>query len=380
MDKSGLEQFAIRNPQSAITVMIAAGGTGGHIYPGLAIAKEFLHRDPKTRVVFAGTSRGLEEQLVPAAGFELETLRIGALKNVSLGRQLKSLARMPKDFLEVFALLRKYQPRVVIGAGGFVTGPVVLAAALKGLPTMVIEPNALPGFTNRILARFVRRAAVSFVESLRFFRGRGVVTGTPVRSEFFELEPKPASSETRVLVFGGSQGAKAINDAMIEALPHLESVLDRLKIVHQTGQSDYQRIRDAYERAGVVANVKPYIDRMGEAFRDADFVICRAGAMTSAEVAAAGRPAIMIPFPLAADDHQRKNAEALERAGAARMIVQSELSGARLAAEILDLCASSSKRAEMGKAARMLARPDAARKVVDLAMEMITVPAGIRQA
>jgi UDP-N-acetylglucosamine--N-acetylmuramyl-(pentapeptide) pyrophosphoryl-undecaprenol N-acetylglucosamine transferase len=262
----------------------------------------------------------------------------------------------------------------VIGAGGYVSGPVVLTAALLKLPTLVMESNALPGWTNRVLARFVDKAAVSFDAALPYFRGKAVVTGNPVRREFFEIpvrQRKPG--QFSILVFGGSQGAHAINEAMIAALPSLESLKDVLHITHQTGEADFDRVNSAYREAGwgERAEVRKYIDNMVAAFADVDLVICRAGATTTAELIAAGKASLMIPFPLAADDHQRKNAEALELAGAGRMILQQELSGERLAREIVALAGEPERITSMEHAARKLARGDAAAAVVEMIERLV---------
>jgi UDP-N-acetylglucosamine--N-acetylmuramyl-(pentapeptide) pyrophosphoryl-undecaprenol N-acetylglucosamine transferase len=350
-------------------VLIAAGGTGGHIYPGIAVAKEVMRRDPRAEVRFVGTARGLETRLVPQAGFELTLIESAGLKNVGMRARVRGLWLLPKSFLAARRLIREFRPSVVVGAGGYVSGPVLLVAALLRVPTLVMESNALPGFTNRMLARFIDKAAVSFEAALPFFRGKAVVTGNPVRREFFEI-PKREHDRARieVLIFGGSQGARAINEAMVAALPHLEDERRVLHVTHQTGESDFEKVLPAYTDAGwgEQADVRRYIDDMVASFAASDFVICRAGATTSAELVAAGRAAIMIPFPLAADDHQRKNAEALASAGAARMILQQDLTGERLAAEIKRLVAAPEEISRMEEASRRLARGDAAQATVDL--------------
>jgi UDP-N-acetylglucosamine--N-acetylmuramyl-(pentapeptide) pyrophosphoryl-undecaprenol N-acetylglucosamine transferase len=271
-------------------------------------------------------------------------------------------------------LIREFHPDVVIGAGGYVSGPVVLTAALLKLPTLVMDSNALPGWTNRMLARFVDKAAVSFDAALPYFRGKAVVTGNPVRREFFEIAARQrASGEFSILVFGGSQGARAINEAMIAALPSLASVKDVLRITHQTGEADFARVTSGYAAAGWSerAGVRKYIDNMVDAFAAVDLVICRAGATSTAELIAAGKASVMIPFPLAADDHQRKNAEALAVAGAGRMILQQDLSGERLAEEITTLAREPEKITAMEQAARKLARGDAATAVMEMIEELV---------
>lgn len=355
-------------------VLIAAGGTGGHIYPGIAVAKEILRRDPEAQIRFIGTARGLENKLVPQAGFELSIIDSAGLKNVGAIARVRGLLVLPKSLLGARRAITNFRPDIVIGAGGYVSGPVVLTAALHRLPTLVMESNALPGWTNRVLARFVDKAAVSFEAALPFFRGKAVVTGNPVRREFFEIPPRERRPrEFSILVFGGSQGAHAINEAMVAALPLLESVKDVLRITHQTGETDFASVGSGYREAGwgERATVRKYIDDMVAAFADVDLVICRAGATTTAELIAAGKASVMIPFPLAADDHQRKNAEALSQAGAGRMILQQELTGKRLAEEIASLAQAPEKITTMEVAARKLSRGDAARAVVDLVEELV---------
>lgn len=349
--------------------MIAAGGTGGHIYPGIAVAQEIMRRDANSQVRFVGTARGLETRLVPQAGFELSLIDSAGLKNVGRIAQMRGLVLLPKSFLSALSLIRKFRPDVVVGAGGYVSGPVVLMAALTGRRTLVMESNALPGWTNRKLARFVDRAAVSFEQALPFFRGKGVVTGNPVRREFFEIPPKQREpGKFSLLIFGGSQGARAINEGMIAALPALDGLKSTLRIKHQTGPADFEKVKSAYTAAGwnEQADVRSYIDNIMADFAAADLVICRAGATTTAELIAAGKASIMIPFPFAADDHQRKNAEALEAAGASRMILQKDLSGERLATEIRVFVESPQRLDQMEAASRELAHGDAASAAVDM--------------
>ena len=352
-------------------MIIAGGGTGGHIYPGIAIAQEFRRRNQNAEVIFVGTARGLESRIVPREGFRLELIDVAALKRVSMSSKLRSLALLPRSFAAVRSLVRAFRPEVVIGVGGYASGPVVLTAALMGVPTMIAEQNALPGFTNRVLARFVKAAALSFEEAKRFFGKKGEVTGNPVREEFFEIGDRKTTGVVNLLITGGSQGARAINDAMIGALETLAAIGDRLSIVHQSGESDFERVRAAYAtRPELRAEVKPFIEQMSKEFEKSDLVICRAGATTVAELAAAGRGAIFIPFPYAADDHQRKNAEAVARAGAGRVILQAELTAEKLATEVSELVNDPLRLEEMARAGRKLARRDAAKRVVDLAMRV----------
>lgn len=352
-------------------VLIAAGGTGGHIYPGVAVAKEIMRRDESSEVLFVGTSRGLEKRIVPENGFQLSLITSVGLKSVGVIGKLKGLAVLPISFIESARLLSEFKPDVVVGAGGYVSGPVLLIASLMRYPTLVMDSNALPGFTNRKLARFVDKAALTFDEALPFFGSKGVVTGNPVRKEFFDVPQKERGEKTSILVFGGSQGARAINNAMMQALPLLESRADKLRIVHQTGEADFEKVRELYGRSAIVEHeVRPFISDMFVEFGDADLVICRAGATTCAELAASGKASIMIPLPTAADDHQRKNAEAFERAGASKMLVQAELSGESLAALVTGLIESPDALTSMEKAARKLGRANAAEATVDLINEL----------
>ena len=352
-------------------VLIAAGGTGGHIYPGIAVAKEIMRRDADSEVLFVGTARGLEKKLVPENGFQLSLINSAGLKNVGIVGKIKGVSVLPKSFLEARRIIRQFRPHVVVGAGGYVSGPVLLMAAIMGVPTLVMDSNALPGFTNRQLARFVEKAALTFEEALPFFGKKGVVTGNPVRSEFFDVPPKERGDAFHVLIFGGSQGARAINNAMSDALTFLAEFEGRLTVTHQTGEADFDAIKKSYADSSFASSdVRPFISDIFVEFGKADLIICRAGATTCAEVAAAGKAAIMIPLPTAADDHQRKNAEALERAGAAKMILQSDLTGEVLANEVRSLIESPETITEMESAARQLGRPDAANATVDIIEEL----------
>lgn len=352
-------------------LLIAAGGTGGHIYPGIAVANEILRRDPSSEVLFVGTSRGLETKVIPENGFQLSLIHSTGLKSVGLKGTIKGLALLPKSFIEARKLLKEFEPDVVVGAGGYVSGPVLLIASLLRIPTLVMDSNALPGFTNRRLARFVDRAALAFSEALPFFGRKGVVTGNPVRKDFFDIEARVPNGKVNLLIFGGSQGARAINNAVIDSLSKLDGMRETLSITHQTGDADFDRIKNAYEEAGwTAAQVRAYISDMMGQFSQTDLIVCRAGATTCAELAAAGKPAIMIPLPTAADDHQRKNAEALERAGAAKMILQSELSGKVLAERISELASSPDTLRKMGNSARKLAKKDAAAATADIIEEL----------
>lgn len=352
-------------------LLIAAGGTGGHIYPGIAVAKEILQRDASSEVLFVGTAKGLETRIVPENGFQLSLINSAGLKNVGFKGKLKGLTLLPKSFLEARQIIKQFRPHVVVGAGGYVSGPVLMMASIMGVPTMVMDSNALPGFTNRQLARFVDKAALTFEDAMPFFGKKGVVTGNPVRAEFFDVPTKVRGATTHILIFGGSQGARAINNAMVDALAHLSGLTGQLTITHQTGEGDFEKLREVYFRSAFAeADVRPFISDMFVEFEKADFVICRAGATTCAELATSGKASIMIPLPTAADDHQRKNAEALQNAGASRMIVQAELTGEKLASEITELIEHPEKITAMEQAARAMGRPDAAERTADLIEEL----------
>jgi UDP-N-acetylglucosamine--N-acetylmuramyl-(pentapeptide) pyrophosphoryl-undecaprenol N-acetylglucosamine transferase len=352
-------------------VIFAAGGTGGHIYPAIAVAKELEKRDSSNVSLFVGTARGMETRIVPECGFQLSLINSTGIKRVGFKEMLKGLAVMPKSFMEARQVIRQFRPHVVVGAGGYVSGPVLMMASIMGIPTLVMDSNALPGFTNRQLARFVDKAALTFEEALPYFGMKGVVTGNPVRKEFFEIPRKERGEISNLLVFGGSQGARAINNAMADALEPLAGEAERLKITHQTGEGDFEKMRELYTRSLFKdADVRPYIADMFTEFEKADIVICRAGATTCAELCAAGKAAIMVPLPSAADDHQRKNAEALERAGAARVMLQRDMSGEAIAAMVKELIDRPETISSMEAEAKKMGREDAAECVADLIEEL----------
>ncbi len=356
-------------------MVIAGGGTGGHLYPGIAVARELLARRAGAQISFAGTARGIEAKVLPREGFTLDLIRSSGFKGKSMADRLRGAWVLPRGLCDAWRIVTMRRPNLVIGVGGYSSGPVVLVAALRGIPTMVLEQNAVPGLTNRLLARFVRAAAVSFDTTSDFFGAKAFVSGNPVRAEFLDsvgrsMEADRESSAARLLVFGGSQGAHAINVAMVEAVSELAAG-PPLRITHQTGEKDAEMVRAAYRQAGIAADVEPFLYDMGRQLGRADVIVCRAGATTLAEVTAAGRAAILIPLPTATDDHQRRNAEALAAAGAADVLLQSELTGHVLAQRILALSGDAGARVRMEKAARTLARPDAAKVIVDRALELV---------
>jgi UDP-N-acetylglucosamine--N-acetylmuramyl-(pentapeptide) pyrophosphoryl-undecaprenol N-acetylglucosamine transferase len=336
------------------------------VIPALAIARE-LREGYSAEIMFIGTSRGIETRLVPPAGFPLHLVQVGQLKNVSLTRRARTLTDIPRAVFTCRKLFADFRPQVVIGVGGYASGPGMLAAILMRIPSLAFEPNLVPGFANRMVARFVSAAAVHFEETKRFFRN-AVVTGVPVRQEFFRIPERSFSPPGSLLVFGGSQGARVLNQTMIDAIPKWKEL--GIRIRHQTGERDFDNIESAYKLAGFPAQVSRFIDDMPSAFAQADLVLCRSGASTVGEITAAGKPAIFVPFPFAADDHQRKNAEALEQAGAARLIPESELTPERLSTAVADLLRSSAVLTQMSVKARSLSHPEAVREIGEIAARL----------
>src|ERR1700729_2738581 len=353
--------------------ILAGGGTGGHVIPALAIANQ-LKASYDAECLFIGTARGIENRLVPAAGYELRLVRVGALKNVSLLTRLKTVFDLPRAVWDAGRMLNQFAPDVVIGVGGYASGPAMLAAVVKHIPTLAFEPNVVPGFANRMVAHFVSGAAVHFEETAKYFR-HAEITGVPVRPAFFEIAPKRASTPT-LLVFGGSQGAHSINEAMIRCLPVLQREAPGIHILHQTGERDYNDALAAYHGLGESAEVFKFIEDMPAAFARADLVVCRSGASTVAEIAAAGKPAGFVPFSRAADDHQRVNAEALARAGAAVVVEESKLEGVWLAETIAALLLDQAQLRRMSEAARELAHPNAASDIAAMAARLAGIEEG----
>ncbi len=361
-------------------LVIAGGSTGGHLFPGIAVAEEFLSWESGNEVMFIGTEKGIEARILPRLGFRLECIAAAGIRGKGLRSRLKGVAMLLFGYVQARRVMQKFRPDRVLGVGGYASGPVVLAAAGMGIRRFIHEQNAIPGFTNRVLARFVGRIFISLAESERFFPGEKVLlTGNPIRKEILAevldltnppalsgspLSERGAGGDFRLLVFGGSAGAHSINQAFVAALPLLSSFRDRLVITHQTGENDLTEVREAYQREGYVARVLPFIDNMAEAYRGADLIVCRAGATTVAEVTACGKPCIFIPYPFAVDDHQRLNAEALVRQGAGFMILDRELSGESLARLLQELIEDPARIEEAGRRAKGLARLDAAHMIV----------------
>jgi len=344
-------------------IIIAGGGTGGHVIPALAIAQQ-LKKQFAAEVLFIGTARGIETRLVPQAGFPLELIQVGALKNVSLLTRVKTMFDLPRAIAASSRMLTDFDPEVVIGVGGYASGPAMVAAIRRRLPTLAFEPNVVPGFANRMIARWVSAAAVHFEETCQYFP-HCKVTGVPVRSAFFSIPPKIGDAPT-LLVFGGSQGARAINQAMVASLPGLQSRIPGIHIIHQTGQRDHDHVLAAYQQSGISGEVHKFIDDMPGTFGRADLLVCRSGASTVGEITAAGKPAIFVPFPAAADDHQNVNARALERVGAAVVVEESNLEAAYLVDTIAALLVDAVRLRGMSAAARSLAHPKAVEEIAEM--------------
>ena len=351
--------------------ILAGGGTGGHVIPALAIAQALVE-NYGAEIRFIGTARGIENRLVPAAGYPLDLVQVGALKNVSLATRAKTTLDLPRAIWASWRILSDYRPDVMIGVGGYASGPAMLAAALGNVPTLAFEPNVVPGFANRLVAPMVSAAAVHFEETGRYFR-RFEVTGVPVRKAFCAIGARTGDPRPTLLVFGGSQGAQAINQAILASLSLLQAAVPALHIIHQTGERGYNEAQAAYLAAGGSAEVYPFIDDMPGVFARVDLLLCRSGASTVAEVMAASKPAIFVPFPRAADDHQKRNAQALERAGAAVMIEEPELTPDLLVATVKSLLGSPAQRARMAQVAHKFAHPQAGYEIARMAATLAGV-------
>jgi UDP-N-acetylglucosamine--N-acetylmuramyl-(pentapeptide) pyrophosphoryl-undecaprenol N-acetylglucosamine transferase len=355
-------------------MMVAGGGTGGHVFPGIALAEEVVTRHPDNDVVFVGTARGLEATVVPQAGFPIELIRVKGLKGKGLWGAILNLLLLPRAFVESWRILRRWRPDVVVGVGGYASGPVVLVAWLLRIPTAVQEQNAIAGLTNRILGKLVQAAFTAFPEAARHFSRRKVYQlGNPIRRKLMEnyMRPKVDHAQPRLLVFGGSQGAHALNMRVIEALPHLADLRDRVRITHQTGARDRDQVERGYVACGFTPDVREFITDMSAAYAESDLVLCRAGATTLAELTVCKKPSILIPFPAAADNHQVVNAESLVDAGAAVMIEERDLTGELLAREIRRILADPAERERMARAAGRLGSPQAAKEIADVCTDLV---------
>ncbi|MEO8130502.1 MAG: undecaprenyldiphospho-muramoylpentapeptide beta-N-acetylglucosaminyltransferase [Bryobacteraceae bacterium] len=354
---------------AGLSFVMAGGGTGGHIIPAIAVADELRRHGYES--FFIGTQRGMESRLVPAAGFPIEWIEIGGFNRVGAAQRIRTLAQIPMSTMRVLQIFHNRKPRAVFSMGGYVAGPVMLAARLAGIPMVVMEPNAIPGMTNRRMGRWIKKALVSFPEALEYFpQGRAEITGMPVREEFFKIPPR---TEPRVpftiLITGGSRGSKTLNEAARGSW-NLFAQRMRVRIVHQCGTEMFSVLESEFRDSGVSGEVMPFVNDMPKAFDDADLIVCRSGASTVSELAAAGKPSILVPFPFAADDHQLRNAEAMVGAGASRLVLDREMNGQRLFDEVLALASAPQTLQSMSANARAMARPGAASRAAHILEEL----------
>jgi UDP-N-acetylglucosamine--N-acetylmuramyl-(pentapeptide) pyrophosphoryl-undecaprenol N-acetylglucosamine transferase len=370
--------------------VIAGGGTGGHIYPGIALAREIEQRFTEWKVIFVGTEKGLEAKIVPREGFQFKTLDVAGLKGTGLLQKLKTGLKLPFSIYQAIRLLKELNPVGVLGTGGYASGPVVYAAYLMRIPTVILEPNIYPGLANRILGRSVGKIAICFAETEKFFpKGKTVLTGNPVRREIVEagktalpeigpftpsipLETaKPDVSKMTILIFGGSQGAHTINMAVVETLPYLIPWKDSIHLIHQTGEADFEQVTKGYRQARFSGEIQKYIDSIPQVYARSHLVVCRAGATTVAELTACGKPAILIPYPYAIYNHQELNARSLAKAGAAEMILNRDLSGKVLAEHILTFIKNPDRLNEMHNQSKMLGKADATERLLNEILQVI---------
>jgi len=350
-------------------MVVAGGGTGGHLFPGLAVAEQ-VAQAAGSEVVFVGSSTGIEARVIPRTRFAFHALDVRGLRGRGLRGALQLAQQLPLAVFRAVRLLGRLRTQVVLGVGGYASFPVVFAAWLRGVPSVLLEQNAVPGMANRVLSRLARRVCTNFPDERGFFPAPKVVqTGNPVR--VLELRDAAPAGSFTLLVFGGSQGARRINDALFGAAARLRAEIPGFRVVHQTGADDVERLRERYRELGIEASVHPFIEDMGAAYGEARLVVCRAGATTLAELTNLGKPAVLVPYPFAADDHQRANAEVLAKRDAAVLIVDSELSAERLADVVIGLARDEARLKAMGAAARELAVPDAAARVVDVCRQVV---------
>jgi UDP-N-acetylglucosamine--N-acetylmuramyl-(pentapeptide) pyrophosphoryl-undecaprenol N-acetylglucosamine transferase len=350
------------------TIVMAGGGTGGHVLPLIAVARELKARGHQC--VFIGTRTGFEAKLIPRTGFPLEFIEIGGLKRVGAWQTLRTLVQLPLSVGRARRMLTEHKPSAIFSMGGYAAGPVVLAALSKRLPIVVMEPNAAPGLTNRQVGRFVARALLNFPEAARFFPpGKSEITGLPVRAEFFSIPPKPHEAKLTVLITGGSQGSRTLNEAARGSWSYFREARFPVRFIHQTGSAAHEGLARKFAESGIEGEVLPFIEDMPAAFARADLVVCRAGAGAMAELAAAGKPSVLVPLPHAADQHQLRNAEAFAKAGAAQLVLDAQMDGGRLFEEVAKLSSQPQLLRQMGEKARSFAHPDAARRAAEVVEE-----------
>ena len=354
-------------------IVIAGGGTGGHLFPGIAIAEELLDRGNAHKIVFIGTKKGIEHRMLRQFGYELQEIDVEGVKGRGLKALIKVTYQIPHSMWQSRQILKRFCPDVVIGVGGYASGPAVVTARIMGIPAAIAEQNAVPGITNRILSKFVDLVFVTYAQTKEWFpQSKVIVSGNPVRKVFAggHVQAKEEKQYRQLLIFGGSQGAAAINKNVIAMMPQLQKMKDKLRVLHQTGEREVEMVKQAYEQYGLDAQVTPFIVNMADAYAAADLIICRAGATSIAEITAAGKAAILIPYPVAANDHQTKNAEALAAAGAAVIMNENELTGLKLFGVIDDLLANKQKLRQMEEASVKLGNVKAAAKIVDACLEL----------
>lgn len=374
---------AQRTPGAACRILIAAGGTGGHVYPGIALARCFQARCPGTEVAFLGRQGGLEERLIPREGFPLHLVQVQALKGRSKRQQVAAIIALMRGTWQALRLMQRWRPHLVVGAGGYVMGPAILAATILRVPRVVMEQNVIPGMTVRTMARYAQRVFTAFAESATYLAGRPVqCTGTPIRQDIGAVAAMPPDGDSRVhlLIFGGSQGAHRINQAAIDMLPQLKTHQQQLALVHQTGEADCAAVQQAYAQHGMQAEVVPFLHDMARRYHWAHVIVCRAGASTLAELTACGKPALLVPYPYAADNHQWHNAMALQRQGAARVIPDAELTGERLYAEIQALLLHPEHLQQHAAHSQKLARPEAAEAIVTACIHLLRARSSSKEA
>jgi UDP-N-acetylglucosamine--N-acetylmuramyl-(pentapeptide) pyrophosphoryl-undecaprenol N-acetylglucosamine transferase len=358
-----------------VRVLICGGGTGGHLFPAVALAETFRTRDADNEIRFVTTSRVLDEQVLKDKGFSAQSLEMGGLKGKGMGDKMRSLSRLPKAFLASLGILREFRPHLVVGVGGYVTGPVVLAAWMKGIPSAIQEQNAIPGITNRLLGRFVDAVFCAFEESRGYFPMKKCrLTGNPIRAELQTASGgRPGLKRPlTILVLGGSQGARRINQILVEALEEIGSLREEFFFIHQTGSKDHSWVARAYEQKGFAHQVKAFISNMALAYGQADMIVSRAGAMTVSEITALGKPSCLVPFPFAANNHQEHNALALVRAGAAEMILEKDLTPGELGKRLRDWLAHPERLAVLAERARALGRWGAAEEIVEHCYRLVS--------
>ena len=367
-------------------ILIAGGGTGGHLFPAVAIAQEFKMKDNSARILFVGTEKGIESRVVPREGFEIRFISAEGLKGRGILKKVKSVCKIPIGIMQSIKILKDYKPDIVIGVGGYASGPIGIASVLLGYPLVIQEQNLFPGVTNKILGRFAGLIFTSFEETEKFFNKEKVhLTGNPIRKGIAESESEDKEFELKfhakvsnlkplkftLLIFGGSQGAHSINKAMVDGLEYLAKFKDSIFVIHQTGVTDLEFVKKSYEKIGFESEVVPFINNMADSYKKADLIICRAGATTISEITACGKAAVLIPFPFAANNHQEMNALVLKENGAAEMIIEKDLNGEMLANKILFLMQSRTRLLEMERESKKMGKPDAAKEIVKYCYEYL---------